>query len=426
MLLRHVCHSIFALSLLSSVAQAYELKSELRLESTNFFEQGAQQQSQFTGSIAAQVEVNQALTNSQQLQLRVFGRVDEQDNHRSGLDVREALWTYAQQAWQVRAGVGQVFWGTTEAQHLVDIVNQTDYLASLDGDVKLGQPLVNVSWEQNQHLVDFYVLPYFRERPFAGADGRLRLPYVIDSEASYESSAKRQHLDVAFRYQFNQQNLRVGLSGFSGTSREPILSPVIDPSQFSYMATPFGFVPTGFVGNYQPYLQVYYPIIQQLGIDAQYIIGDCLLKLEAIDRHGFGQRYQGVDTGLEYTQVRAFDSNVDVGWLAEYLYDSRNNTATTSFEHDVFVGWRFAFNDASSSELLTGVISDIHSHEQAWKIKGSTRLNDSSKISMEGRFFHTKQDVPSPFSALSTQPSDEKLYPLADDSFLRAEFSYYF
>ncbi|HNL81203.1 MAG TPA: hypothetical protein PKL69_12775, partial [Agitococcus sp.] len=221
MLLRHVCHSIFALSLLSSVAQAYELKSELRLESTNFFEQGAQQQSQFTGSIAAQVEVNQALTNSQQLQLRVFGRVDEQDNHRSGLDVREALWTYAQQAWQVRAGVGQVFWGTTEAQHLVDIVNQTDYLASLDGDVKLGQPLVNVSWEQNQHLVDFYVLPYFRERPFAGADGRLRLPYVIDSEASYESSAKRQHLDVAFRYQFNQQNLRVGLSGFSGTSREP-------------------------------------------------------------------------------------------------------------------------------------------------------------------------------------------------------------
>ena len=274
--------------------------------------------------------------------------------------------------------------------------------------------------------MDFYVLPYFRERPFAGADGRLRLPYVIDSEASYESSAKRQHLDVAFRYQFNQQNLRVGLSGFSGTSREPILSPVIDPSQFSYMATPFGFVPTGFVGNYQPYLQVYYPIIQQLGIDAQYIIGDCLLKLEAIDRHGFGQRYQGVDTGLEYTQVRAFDSNVDVGWLAEYLYDSRNNTATTSFEHDVFVGWRFAFNDASSSELLTGVISDIHSHEQAWKIKGSTRLNDSSKISMEGRFFHTKQDVPSPFSALSTQPSDEKLYPLTDDSFLRAEFSYYF
>ena len=85
MLLRHVCHSIFALSLLSSVAQAYELKSELRFESTNFFEQGAQQQSQFTGSIAAQVEVNQALTNSQQLQLRVFGRVDEQDNNRKSV-----------------------------------------------------------------------------------------------------------------------------------------------------------------------------------------------------------------------------------------------------------------------------------------------------------------------------------------------------
>ena len=131
------------------------------------------------------------------------------------------------------------YFGNNRSATFADIVNQTDYLASLDGDVKLGQPLVNVSWEQNQHLVDFYVLPYFRERPFAGTDGRLRLPYVIDSEASYESGAKRQHLDIAFRYQFNQQNLRLGISGFSGTSREPILSPVVDPSQFNYMATPF-------------------------------------------------------------------------------------------------------------------------------------------------------------------------------------------
>jgi len=67
-----------------------------------------------------------------------------------------------------------------------------------------------------------------------------------------------------------------------------------------------------------------------------------------------------------------------------------------------------------------------HSAEQAWKIKGSTRLNDTSKLSIEARLFNTKQQVPSPFATLTTQPSDEKLYPFTDDSFLRADLTIYF
>ena len=88
--------------------------------------------------------------------------------------------------------------------------------------------------------------------------------------------------------------------------------------------------------------------------------------------------------------------------------------------------WRLAFNDTRSSELLTGVVIDIHSHEQAWKIKGSTRLYDNAKLSLEGRFFNTKQATPSAFEVLSLQASDHKLSVLSDDSFIRTELTIYF
>jgi hypothetical protein len=405
-----------------SPALALEFKHEARVELTSFFEQGAQGQSQFTGSLALQSEAHHQINTQQQAQVKVFARWDEQDSHRSSIDVQEALWTYAKQQWQVRAGVGQVFWGVTEGQHLVDIVNQRNYLESIDGDIKLGQPLVNVSFEQEQHLLDVYALPYFREQPFASNDGRLRLPWVVEDEARYESGAKNKHIDAALRYQFNAQGLRLGLSAFSGTSREPLLQANIDPTKLSYT----GFVPTGFVAGYQPTLITYYPVIQQLGLDVQYIMGDWLWKLETIQRHGMGNVYITSDVGFEYTQVGAFGSVIDVGWLAEYLHDSRNNNATHSFEHDVLLGWRLAFNDTRSSELLTGVVIDIHSHEQAWKIKGSTRLYDNAKLSLEGRFFNTKQATPSAFEVLSLQASDHKLSVLSDDSFIRTELTIYF
>jgi hypothetical protein len=212
------------------------------------------------------------------------------------------------------------------------------------------------------------------------------------------------------------------LSAFSGTSREPLLQPQVDPTQLSYT----GFIPTGFVAGYQPTLIAYYPVIGQLGLDVQYIMGDWLLKLETIQRHGMGNAYITSDVGFEYTQVGAFGTMIDVGWLAEYLHDSRNNNATHSFEHDVLLGWRLAFNDTRSSELLTGVVTDTQSHEQAWKIKGSTRLHNNAKLSLEGRFFNTKQATPSAFEVLSLTASNQKLAVLSDDSFIKTELTIYF
>ena len=103
-------------------------------------------------------------------------RWDAHDGERTHFDVRELYWETYGGNWGLRVGVGKVFWGVVETQHLVDIVNQTDAVENPDGEDKLGQPMLNLSLIRDWGTVDLFVLPGFRERTFAGRVGRLRSP----------------------------------------------------------------------------------------------------------------------------------------------------------------------------------------------------------------------------------------------------------
>ncbi|MBK9187123.1 MAG: hypothetical protein IPM78_13115 [Moraxellaceae bacterium] len=162
---------------------ALEFKHEARVELRSCFERGAQGQSQYTGSLALQAKRTTKLMNNQ-AQVKLFARWDK-DSHRSSIDVQSVA--YAKQRWQLRAGIGQVFWGVTEGQHLVDVVNQRNYLESIDGDIKLGQPLINVSLSKS-NIFDVYLT--FFETAFASYDGRLRLPWVVEDDARLNRELK--------------------------------------------------------------------------------------------------------------------------------------------------------------------------------------------------------------------------------------------
>lgn len=129
-----------------------------------------------------------------------FLRIDSEDSERTHADIRELRWLYVADNWEFRAGVNKIFWGVTESQHLVDVINQTDLVENTDTEDKLGQPMLNLNIYKDWGTVEFYILPYFRERTFAGKDGRFRAPLVVDTDnTQYESGAKQQHIDVAVR-----------------------------------------------------------------------------------------------------------------------------------------------------------------------------------------------------------------------------------
>ena len=294
-------------------------------------------------------------------------RWDSVDDERNLVDLQEAYWAREGDSFELLAGVNTVFWGVTESVHLVDIVNQTDAAGDIDGEDKLGQPMVNLAWQQDWGLISAYVLPYFRERNYPGIDGRLRTPIPVDTDRPiYESSSEESHVDLALRYSHYIGDVDIGLSLFSGTSREPRLVPANDA----------------------PVLLPHYDLIDQFGVDLQYTRDAWLWKLEAIARNGYSETFTAAVGGLEYTLYQVGESAADLGLLLEYQYDGRSELEPfTTADNDVFVGARFALNDAQDTSVLAGVAWDTQTGETFFNVEAERRIGDSIALELRARAF---------------------------------------
>ncbi|MEE2002966.1 FimV/HubP family polar landmark protein [Alkalimonas sp. MEB108] len=372
--------------------QQVEWFSQLNLMPRWYPQTGLQQQAQWHSSVSFELEGYwQSDDRSHTLVFSPYMRWDQRDSARHLLDISEAYWLYFGGDWELRAGINKVFWGAVESQRLVDVINQRDLLDRPDGESKLGQPMLQLSLIRDYGTVQAYLLPYFRERKFAGEKGRLRLPQPVDTSAAlYESRHKRSHLDWALRWSQQFSSLDLGLSYFQGTAREPVLLPT------------------------EQSLLPFYPQLKQLGLDAQWVLGSWLWKTEAVYRHTEQEHSKALVTGFEYTQVGINDHFWDLGWLLEYQYDSRGLGAATIAQNDVFVGWRLALNDAAGSEILFGMMQDLdRSHSRSAYLEASTRLGERLRLRVDGWLFHSRYP-------------DELLYWLRRDDYIQLTLEYYF
>ncbi len=272
-----------------------------------------------------------------------FYRLDSHDKQRTHGDIRELAYIHASDDWELRLGIRKEFWGVTEFQHLVDVINQTDGVEDFDGEDKLGQQMINLSLVNDWGIVDVFLLPGFRERTYAGSEGRLRGPLVVDEDnVSYESSAGQQHLDVAIRWAHSVGNYDIGAYWFHGTNREAYLTPTTENSAQLNLQ--------------QSTLQQYYSQMDQLGVDVQATLGDWLWKFEGIHRSTSLEDFWATQAGFEYSFIGIFESNLDLGLLMEHSWDSRGEVELGAqgslLQNDLFLGARLAFNDMQSSELL--------------------------------------------------------------------------
>jgi len=298
-----------------------------------------------------------------------FFRWDADDDARTHADLREALWLHVRGSWTWRIGVGRVFWGVTESRHLVDIVNQTDWVEDIDEEDKLGQPMVALErWTPKAGSFAVFVLPGFRERTFPAADARLRGTVPVDTNsAEYESGAEDKHIDLALRWSHATGNWDLGVSGFYGTSREPRLLPALDSGA-------------------SPILIPRYDIIRQVGLDMQHTKDAWLWKLEVINRRGNGRTFNAVVAGLEYTLFNLGNSGTDLGLLLEYLYDGRDESAPpTIYDDDWFTGFRLAFNDVEDTAILGGAVIDAGGTFGI--LEAERRLGENWKAEVEARWF---------------------------------------
>lgn len=423
----------------SSLAQAdlqQTLETDVAVEARLFTE---------TAAYANQTDDNLSLTLSpewylawgdQSITVNAFGRWDSADDDRNHGDLRELHWQGVFGSWEIRAGASRVFWGKTESLHLVDVINQDDALENIDGEDKLGQPMLRINRVLPFGSAQLYVLPYFRERQFPGEEGRLRASPVIDEDgAVYESGAEEQHVDWALRLDGWAGGLDYGLSWFSGTQRDPKFL----PGDYNVDVAPtlgntlFPFLNPLLPGVIDPQFSVellslfpYYGLMDQLGLDAQYTTGAWLWKLEALWREEDNRKgselnptiiaedqYTAAAAGLEYTFYGVFDSAVDVGMLVEYLWEEDGLERGSAFQNDVFIATRIAANDVADTALLAGAAVDLDNDSQFFNVEFSRRIGNSSKLSIEARVFHQIADS-DVFSAI------------AKDDYLQLTYNLYF
>ncbi len=300
----------------------------------------------------------------QSIEFSPYFRWDSQDDERSLIDIRELSYLKVAGDWEFRVGISKVFWGVAESQHLVDVVNQTDLVASLDGEEKLGQAMVQVVNISRWGDFSLFVLPGFRERTFPGEEGRLRGGIVVDSDRSlYESGEGKDHVDVALRWFKILGDFDVGVHYFRGTRRDPLFELQVDGGETS--------------------LVPYYEQMDQLGLDLQYTKEGWLLKLEAIARDASSEDYSAAVAGFEYTFYGIFGSSIDAGLLVEGHLDERGEDATTSFNNDIFVGTRLGWNDEADTSLVAGVFRDWKNDSMVGLVEFERRLRGSMKLEIE-------------------------------------------
>ncbi|AGP77395.1 hypothetical protein I633_06080 [Alteromonas mediterranea 615] len=324
-----------------------------------------------------------------------FYRWDQRDSERSHGDIRELMWLHVGEDWELRTGIGIIYWGQAESLHLVDVINQTDLVEALDGEDKLGQPMVNLTLIRDWGNLDLFVLPGFRERTFPGLKGRFRPEFEINQDnAIYESSAEDRHIDYAMRWSHTLDAWDIGLSYFNGTARDP-----------SFVANSV---------NNKISLTPYYGQMEQLGIDLLMAIDDWLYKFEGIYRDVSQQQsyFSGV-AGFEYTSVGIFDTVWDLGWLLEYQYDNDHNTKPVD-KNALMLGTRLALNDINGSEVLLGYVQDLdYAASHTGFIEASSRINDNWKWRIDAWF-------------LASNNMQDIIYNIRQDDYIQISLEYYF
>ncbi len=319
-----------------------------------------------------------------------FLRLDENDDQRTHADVRELSWTRVGEWWEARIGVRTVFWGVTEAVHLVDIINQTDFVENIDGEDKLGQPMVNLALVGEGGSLDFFWLPVFRERTFPGREGRPRnVPYVDNDLARY---ASKSDTDWAARLSGTRGPWDYGLSYFSGTGRQPRLV---------YRVTAEG-----------PVLVPVYSKIAQTGVDLQATLGAWLWKFEGIYRETMEDDFFASDFGFEHAIGALPGTRADLSLIAEYLYNDQA-AGSSPFEDDIVIGARLALNNTASTNVLATMTFDRDTSARFYNLEASHRLGQIWKATLEARTF-------------SGIPTDDPLFGFRHDDYLQVELISHF
>lgn len=350
------------------------VKTEIGVEARAFPEKSRQGDAKQAGiSLRLDHEIYYEHTPKRlSITINPYARFDSNDSERSNFDARQFFVRQSLGKFEYSIGAKKVFWGAAESVHLVDIINQSDFAENIDGEDKLGQPMVQLAYRTPVGTLEAFYMPMFRERRFPGEGQRLRVPAALnDDDALIDGGDSHRTDDFAARLSGSTGGMDFGLSYFDGIDRMPRFAPIAGTEE-------------------GPALQPFYERVKQTSLDGTFATGKWLWKLEALQQDGPTESFWAAIGGFEYTINGAFSTAADLGLLAEYMRDERQDSFYAPYQDDLFLGARLGLNDVGSTEVLVGVIVDQSGETVLGSAEASQRISTNIKISAELRMFDAR------------------------------------
>ncbi|MCC7441413.1 MAG: hypothetical protein IT285_07260 [Bdellovibrionales bacterium] len=375
---------------------SWESRGEVTLEARAFEDDDDKATIDEGAGIAARVEAKR-FSESLDLKLRVFGRADQVDATRSQVIVEEAWAGYKTGDFSLRLGAQLLNWTATEAFHPADIVNSRNLDSNLENFEKIGEPMLSLAWNHEGWTLQGFLMPA-RMDPFLPAPSS-RLSFapsgVVMGEALWlgrDGGVTDRNVGFATGAQWGA---RVAHS-FEGADISLHVVEHHDRSQPAVVVDPDTF-------EVHP---LYLPITQ-FGGTYQQALGAFVLKLEAAHRRfelpSGGTAYGTVNRsnhsigafGLEYGW--SHDNGSQSTWLLEgqgvFGMGEADRAALSPFQRDALVGFRHAFNDEMSRELMLSGIFDLERGEESLlSLTYSQRLSDTWSLKTAVRRIHAPTD----------------------------------
>ncbi|CRI58558.1 hypothetical protein [Pseudomonas sp. CCOS 191] len=222
-------------------------------------------------------------------------------------------------------------WGVMETRQLVDVINTYDNLDGLQPEDKLSQKALKLGSLLGPGHLSLYLLDGFEPAQFYAEPSRFA-PYRVLPTAEYLHGGNPHSLDFAARYFMSYSDLDIGLSYFKGTNRTPAFRQQGES------------------------LVAQYTEVSQWGLDAIWVDGQWLYKLEALDQRVSDSEYNSMklSVGVEYAITRVWGES-DLSLIGEYHRDQDQDLAPISiFDRKFLLGARLQVNDRYLSSVFLG------------------------------------------------------------------------
>jgi hypothetical protein len=411
----------------------WDSRGEIAIETRGFLDDEIMETQDYNIGTLARLEVQHTYGKLSE-RVRLFTRLDVNDELRTTFIVEEAWVQYKSGNLRLRLGVDIVNWTATEAFHPVDIINARNLDGDLENFEKVGEPMAQLQLSLfSDTSVEVLLMPaYMKPRLPSSRTRQSLVPRGLSFNDRILVDRSGKLTDDDFGPQAALR-LRTQLGGADVSVH---FVEHMDRSQPAFLFDPA-------INAVRPVFMT----VRHLGGTYQHPIDALLVKIEAAYRwfevpspetirdagyvtlnDDFGHRdHAAVAVGLEYGIVH--ESGPESTLIVEGQVVSGRNDATrvqlNSFQQDILLGYRLALSDENSTELLVTGIADISGRgELMLSATYGQRIGDVWGLKIGARLFFAKEPNVDPMTGAPGIPTG--IQALRDADLIRIHLTRYF